>query len=73
MKRFFTTLVKQSLSENTVEARLAENLALMKARCLAETKLRKKALEKKELKSIPTESLEQALREAELLKKHSVY
>jgi hypothetical protein len=73
MKRFFTTLVRQSLNENTADPKLAKNLALMKERCLAEIELRKNVPGKKELKSVSTESFEQTLREAESLKKHSAY
>ena len=73
MKRFFNTLVRKNMNATTAEAELAKNLALMKERCLAETELRKKFLEKNELKTVSTESLEQTLREAESLKKHSVY
>lgn len=73
MKRFFTTLARQSLNANSADAKLAKNLALMKQRCSVEIELRKKALEKNELKSVSTESLEKTLLEAESLKKHSVY
>ncbi len=73
MKRFFATLVKKNMNVSTADAELAKNLALMKERCLAEAGSRKKSLEKKELKSVCTESLEMTLREAESLKKHSVY